>query len=160
MPLKWERNKNPYLSNYFGKLHIGPNIVPAQIFAQALGLNQKLASGQEVKCSGGHPLDEHAVNEAAKKLTDSGAHAEELLLVHSQPQREDKKKMKTLVNHLRQKAVLADDRSPVPLLHPAGVFWFLPAPSPESTELPPSDAFGLVEPGNPDDLVLDIVFDS
>ena len=156
MPLKWERNRNPYVSNYFGKLHMGPNVVPTQIIAQARGIVQMLANGREVKCAGGYPLDEHAVNEASKKLTVSNSHAEELLLVHSQPQREDKKDIKTLVTQLRQKAVLAADRSPVPLQHPASIFWFLPPPGPESAELPPWEAFGSVEPGDPDDLELDI----
>jgi hypothetical protein len=159
MPLKLEKGKNPYVCNYFGKLRVGPNMRPAQIAQQARNLVQRIASGEEVSCAAGHPLDEHAVNEASNKLREPRALAEELLLVHPQPQQEGAKKTRDLVARLREKATIPKTREPIPLRHPAAIFWFTPAPGPEAVELPGWEAFGLVACNDAEDLALDIVFD-
>ena len=132
---------------------------PAQIAAQARNLVQRIESGEEMKCAAGHPLDDHAVNDASSKLREPGSLAEELLLVHPQPQQEGAKKIKDLVGRLREKAVIPKTREPIPLRHLAAVFWFTPAPGQEAVELPEWEEFGLVAPDDPDDLALDIVFD-
>ena len=157
--MKWERGKNPYLHNYFGKLFIGPNATPPQIVSQARKLVQKRKAGKVVELAG-EELDDHAINESSAKLRDPRSLAEELLLVHPQPQREDKKKMKLLLDRLCKTAVVSEGRYPVPLVHPMAIFWFIPSPGPETAKMPEWDAFGLVEAGNSQDLQLDIVFDS
>lgn len=158
MPLKWERGKNPYTHNYFGRLGIGPNVSPGQIIARAKQLKQQMDSREEV-VSAGERLDDHAVSEASQKLREPQTRAHELLLVHPQPQGEGKK-LKKLCDDLRHAASLPEVRPPLPLLHPFALFWFAPAPGSEAAELPDWSAFGLVDPGSEPDRALDIVFDS
>lgn len=160
MPLKWERGKNPYIYNYFGKLQVGPNMRPTQIVAQARSLVQMIIAGEDIRCAANFPLDEHAINEASSKLRDPRALAEELLLVHPQPEREKTGKVKKLVDQIKQKATMPKCDTPIPLLHPLAVFWLIPTPGQEAVDLPDWDELGFVGPGDPEDLLLDIVFDS
>jgi len=158
MPLKWERGRNPYVHSYFGRLRIGPNAAPGQINAQAKQLVQKLKAGEKIAL-GNLELDEHALNEADTKLRKPYTLAQELLLTHPQPM-DESKKVKKLCEELRQVAVLPEARAPLPLLHPLAIFFFTPTPSPEVVELPEWEAFGIVRPGDEQDLALDVVFDS
>jgi hypothetical protein len=64
-----------------------------------------------------------------------------------------------VATQLKGTAVLPDVDDPLPLKHPLAVFCLLPFPEPEVASLPPWEAFGLVEAGNPRDFDLDIVFD-
>jgi hypothetical protein len=158
MPLKWERGQNPYLHTYFGRLRIGPNVPPAQIAQQAKQLKQSLSS-HDIEL-GGRKLDEHTLSEAASKLMkEPNALAQELLLVHPLP-RDESAKLKKACEEIRQTAVLPENRSPLPCVHPLAVFWFLPAPGPEATEPPAWEDFGFVAAGDEADLALDIIFDS
>jgi hypothetical protein len=159
MPFKWEQGKNPFIYNYFGILRIGPNTTQKNILEYARKLKQLLTSGERLELAG-HPLDEHAIDDASRKLHEPVSQSEELLLVHPQPQWDNKKRMKSLVGKLRETALFPEDRSPPPLLHPLALCWFIPAPGAEAAELPEWSAFGLVEPGEGPDLELDIVFDS
>lgn len=157
MPLRWQRGSNPYIHHYFGRLRLGPNANPRQIVEQAKSLRQKLGAGKPLDL-GGQALDEHAVGEAAERLREPGPLAEELLLVHAQPAKKGQD-WKVLVERLRRAAAVSDDRGPLPLVAPTAILWFTPAPGPECAELPEFEAFGLVGPGDPEDLALDIVFD-
>jgi hypothetical protein len=159
MPLKWEPGKNPYLHNHFGVLRVGPSTTRAQIVAQAKKLVLHLAAGQALELAA-YRLDEHAVKHAESALGEPAGLAEELLLVHPQPQRTGKDRLKAALAELRQIPAPCSDRRPPPLRHPLALFEFLPAPGPEAAELPPWEAFGLVTAGDTDDLALDIVFDS
>ena len=158
MPLKWQRNLNPYVHSYFGRLRIGPNVSAVQITEQAKKLDQKIKMGARIELAG-VALDVHMVSEASSRLRKPKALAEELLLVHSQPQGADRK-LKTLCNDVRKLAVAPDDPVRLPLVHPLAVFWFTPEPSAEAAEMPAWEEFKLVEPGDPADLELDIVFDT
>jgi len=159
MPFKWEKGKSPYLCNCYGTLQMGPNALPQQLFQQAKNLTQKLAAGQAVKSAAGFTLDEHAVNEASKMLNDPRSAAEELLLVHPQPQSDGPNKLKALVEQVRKAASFPGERPQIPLRNPMGLFWFVPAPGPEAAELPAWDELGLVGPLDGEDLALDVVFD-
>jgi hypothetical protein len=157
MPMKWVRDTNPYVHNYFGRLRIGPNATPVQIGAQSKKLLQKIVSGQKVILVG-QELDEHAVSEAAKKLYEPASLGEELLLVHPQKTQKDRV-WKKLAEQVQRLAVFPVPECPPPLVHPLAVFWFVPAPGVEAVELPPWEAFGFVEPGDEADIALDVVFD-
>ncbi|MBI4602182.1 MAG: hypothetical protein HY721_09500 [Planctomycetes bacterium] len=157
MPLRWERGTNPYVFNYFGKLRLGPNATPQQIVAQAESLRLKL--GFEKVELAGRELDEHAIQEASARLRDPGPLAQELLLVHPQGKKEGGK-LKALAEKLRGLAVVPDERFPIGLIHPLGIFWLLPAPGVEAAELPAWSDLGLVGPGDEKDRQLDMVFDA
>lgn len=157
MPLKWERGRNPYLDTCYARLQIGPNVVPNQIVAQAKTLKQKLNAGGKLEV-GGQALDEHAIGEAQRNLLGDETRAHELLLVHSEPASEAKRIAATCES-LRQAATPPDERAPLPLAEPAAIFWFTPAPGPEAALPPPWSAFAFIEPGAPEDLAGDIVFD-
>ncbi len=157
MPLRWQRGTNPYVHNYFGRLRIGPNTKPRLIVEHAKRQRQKLATGEKLELAG-QEVDEHAVGEASERLRESGSLAEELLLVH--PQSDQKgKQWKEMANQLQEAARLSEDREPLALAHPSGILWFTPAPGVEAADLPEWEALGLVGPGDPEDLALDIVFD-
>ncbi len=158
--MKWERGKNPYLCNHFAALRVGPNTTPQQLVAVERNLKTELAAGGEVLCVCGHKLDEHEISSACRSLLEPRTLAEELLLVHPQPAKEDRKKVQVVAELLHKKATLPLQRNPIPLRHSAAVFWFMPAPGPEAVELPTWEDFGLVKAGDPEDLALDIVFDS
>ncbi len=158
MPFKWESGKNPYRYNYFGRLGVGPNVQPREVIAIAKKRCQSLAAGRMLKYTDEH-LDEHAVHEASKYLRKPMSLAEELLLVHPQT-RHDEKRLEKLTEQVRQLAVLPEDSRSLPLYHPLAIFWFLPAPGIEAAEMPGWYDFGFVEPGDPEDLELDIVFDA
>lgn len=157
MPMKWLHGANPYVHNYFGRLRIGPNATPVQIGAQRKKLVQKIESGQEIVLAG-QRLDQHTVSEAANMLYEPASLGEELLLVHPQRTQKDHE-WKKLAAHVQCLAVFPIPECLPPLLHPLAVFWFIPAPSVEAVELPPWEAFGLVEPNDEADTALDIIFD-
>ena len=159
MPFKWEKGKSPYVCNYYGTLQVGPNASPQQVVQMARTLAQKLQAGKSVKSAAGFELDEYTVSEAAKMLNDPGAAAEELLLMHPQPQSEGPNKLKEVVEQLRKCATFPGERPRIPLLSPLGLFWFVPPPGPEAAELPEWDELGLIGPSDPEDLALDVVFD-
>jgi hypothetical protein len=159
MPFRWEKWKNPYICNYFGMLQVGPNVSHQQIAAKARELIQKIAAGQKISLPPDHELDEHAVSEASTKLRDPRSAAEELLLVHPQPETEERSRIKALVEQVRKKAALPSERAAIPLRDPLGVFWFAPTPGVEAAELPEWAEFGLTSARDPEDLALDIVFD-
>jgi hypothetical protein len=156
MPLKWLRGVNPYVFNYLGKLRIGPNTPPAHFQPQARRFTQRLAAGERIELAG-EALDEHAINEASRKLLDPGARAEELVLAHPQ-QSQAASSLKAVVDQIQREAVLNELSTPS-LVDPAAIYWFLPNPSPDAVELPDFRALGLVMAGDKEDLDLDIVFD-
>jgi hypothetical protein len=158
MPLKWEPGRNPYIHNYFGRLGLGPNALPLQITEQAKNRRKKIVAGHKVELAG-EVLDEHAVSEASKELLRPRSLAEELLLVHPQPDHQ-RRKGSSPVDKIREEAVVAVDRTSPPLIHPIGIFWFTPLPQVGSLELPDWTSFGLVGPGEAADVELDIIFDS
>jgi len=157
MPLKWLRGVNPYVFNYFGKLRIGPNAPPTIFQAQAKRSTQNLAAGRTVELAG-QVLDEHAINEASRKLLDPAMRAGELLLVHPQG-RQSGDKLKSVADQIRKAAVPPDKGSMPPLIHATAIYWFLPEPGPEAADLPAFESIGLVNAGDDQDLMLDIVFD-
>ncbi|HEV7406089.1 MAG TPA: hypothetical protein VGO11_24295 [Chthoniobacteraceae bacterium] len=162
MPLKWEPGRNPYQQTYFARLGFGPNVTTRQIPGLAKSRKQKLdhdrAKGETVELHG-EPLDEHSLAEAQQKLIDPESRAHELLLVHPEPPREASNLDKAC-KALGEAAALPDERPPLPLTHPLAIFWFTPAPEMAAVSLPPLQAFGFIEAGAPDDLALDLVFDS
>jgi hypothetical protein len=157
MPLIWQNGINPYIFNYFGKLQIGPNAPPANFQPQAKRFVQKLAAGETIELAG-QRLDEHAVNEASRKLLDPRVRASELLLIHPQLGQSGKP-LKTIADQIRRETTLPSDQELPPLSSATAAFWFIPQPGPEAAELPPFEAFGLVAAGDEADLQLDIVFD-
>lgn len=159
MPFKWEPDRNPYLDNYFGRLRVGPNTPRPQIVAQAKKLKQKLRSGGEVKLNS-EALDEHAISDAAERLQNSRALAEELLLVHPQPQRDNRKARRQVVEELRKAAVPPQPTFPPRLRDSLALFWFLPPPGPEIVPPPPFELLELVGPFDEEDKIMDVVFDA
>jgi hypothetical protein len=157
MPLKWTRGVNPYVVNYFGKLQVGPNAEPRVFSARAKNFNQKIAAGETV-ILGGQSLDEHAINEASKKLLDAQTRAGELLLAHPQGA-DERSRLKSATRKIKEAATLPEPRSWPALMDAASLLWFLPAPEPSAAVLPPLDALGLDRAGSAADLELDIVFD-
>jgi hypothetical protein len=160
MPMKWDRSrKSPYVCNHFGVLRVGPNTRRAEITATETKLRQELDAGKVVCCACGHEVDVHQVGKAKAQLLDPRSYAEELLLVHPQPPKDDKKQIRALVETLCQQASLPPCRHPIPLRHPGAVFWFTPAPEDNAVPIPSWDDLGLPRAGSPLDLALDIVFD-
>jgi hypothetical protein len=157
MPLKWQRGVNPYRYNYFGKLHIGPHFRPPQLLEQARNLIQKLTGGEPIELPG-PPLDEHAINEAVSKLREPRSLAEELLLVHAVGPK-TKNRLRSVISDLQAVAVLPSERDPLELVGPATVFCLVGPPGAEAAAFPELSAFGFVQPGDEQDLQLDIVFD-
>jgi len=160
MPLKWNRGKkSPYACNHFGVLRVGPNTRRPEIAETETKLKQELGTGGKVFCACGHELDEHQVGKAKAQLLVPRDYAEELILVHPQPPKDDKSKIRALVGTLNTQATLPPVRNAIPLRHPAAVFCFVPAPGPEAIPWPSWDDLGLPRAGSAADLALDIVFD-
>ncbi len=158
MPLKWQPGINPYMHTYFAKLRAGPNVRADQLIQQCRELKKLLAAGKPVTLDS-TSLDEHALSEAATKLTrEPAALAQELLLVHPQP-KDEGKKLKRVCAELRQASALDETREPLPLAHPLAILWFTPPPAPDVIGRPDWREFGFVESGDEQDLALDIVFD-
>lgn len=158
MPLQWNRDRNPYIHSCFGRLRLGPNAKKTVIVEQARNLAKQVAAGHGVILAG-IDLDEHAVNDAASRLQDAATLGHELLLTHSQPAR-DKKRLNKVVDDIRTMATLPEDPSLPELQHALSLFWFVRAPGPDAAELPPLEAFGLVQAGDDQDSALDVVFDA
>jgi hypothetical protein len=159
MPFKWEKKKSPYRSNCYGTLKLGPNAEPKEVRAQAKNITDVLKVGMAVESAARVNLDEYAVNEASRMLNDPRTWAEELLLMHPQPQREGPDKLKKLVEEVRKSASLPEGRPRIPLRSAMGLLWFVPAPGPEAAQLPDWNDLGMVGPLDPEDLALDVVFD-
>jgi hypothetical protein len=157
MPIKWKYGSNLYADTCYARLRLGPNVAPGTIIAQAGELRKKLAAGVKLEIAG-RALDEHDIAEAQKKLLDEPSRTHELLLVHPEPASEAKRIAATC-EQLRKAAEPSDERTPLPLVVPEAIFWFVPEPGPEAAELPPWNAFGFAEPGGPEDREDDIVFD-
>jgi hypothetical protein len=161
MSLKWDRGKkSPYSCNHFAVLRVGPNTRRQEISQTSQEILRELQGGDKVRCACGHEVDLHQVGHATSQLLEAGSLAEELLLIHPQPPRDNRARVKALVDNLHKAATLPLKRDPIPLRHPAAVLWFTPDPGPEAAELPTWDVLGLVKAGDPEDLALDIVFDS
>jgi len=160
MPMKWQRGKkSPYLCNHFGVLRVGPNTRRTEITATETKLKQELDAGNKVCCACGHIVDEHQIGKAKTQLLEPRSLAEELLLVHPQPPKDDKKIIRTLVENLCSQAVLPLRSRSLSLCDPKDVFWFLTAPEPEAVPWPAWKELGLPHAGSPKDLALDVVFD-
>jgi len=161
MPFEWKQGRNPYRWNYFGILGVGPNVQRTQIVAQEKKLLQKIAhlngKGEKLEVAG-QAVDEHTVTSASARLQNADTLAQELLLAHPQPVRDDKRR-KNLAEQLRTLAAPPLEAAPVPLHAPLALFWFVPAPGAEAAERPGFDELGLVAAGDPADLELDIIFD-
>ena len=160
MPMKWQRGKkSPYACNHFAVLHVGPNTDRKEISQTSGNTLRELQTAQKVYCACGHEVDVHQVGDATSKLLDADSLAEELLLIHPQPPRDNQAKVKVLTENLKKAASLSNPRQPIPLRHPAALFWFMPCPADDAIELPEWRDFGLVSAGDADDMALDIVFD-
>ena len=161
MPMKWERGrKSPYACNHFAVLRVGPNTRRPEIKQTSDDVLREVETGSKVCCACGHEVDVHQVGHAAGQLLEANSLAEELLLIHPQPPRDNKAKVRALADNLHRAAALPLPRCPIPLRHPAAVFWFTPIPCDDVIELPEWREFELVQAGDPEDLALDIVFDS
>lgn len=161
MPMKWVRGrKSPYACNHFAVLRVGPNSSRQEINQTGDNTLRAIKGGAKVTCACGHDVDVHQVGHATSHLLEPDALAEELLLIHPQPPRDNKAKLKALAENLHKAAALPLVRTPIPLRDPAAILWFTPAPGPEVIELPTWKDLGLSEAGGVDDLALDIVFDS
>ncbi len=158
MPLTWKRDVNPYTRNFFGILGVGPNVTRGQIAATGQNLTKICGAGRPPDLAG-QPLDVHEISEASSRLLADASWAAELLLVHPEVRRKSKQ-LKQIKKQIDEAAIIPEQRASIPLLHPAAVFWLLPPPGPEVAPLPPLTELGLAEAGNPEDLALDIVFDS
>ena len=161
MPLNWERGrKSPYACNHFAVLRVGPNTRRLEIKQTSDDTLRELETGCKVFCACGHEVDVHQVGHATSQLLEANSLAEELLLTHPQPPRDNKAKVKALGDNLHKAAALPLKRDPIPLRHPAAVLWFTPPPGSEAVELPAWEDLGLGKAGDLEDLALDIVFDS
>lgn len=159
MPLKWESGKkSPYACNHFAVLRVGPNTSRPAI-SQTKEDTLRRLKAEKVYCACGHEVDLHQVSHATNQLLEPGSLAEELLLVHPQPPKDNKDRVKILAKNLHKAATLPLNKGTIQLRHPAAVLWFTPAPGPEAIEPPAWEDLGLVEAGDPEDLALDIVFD-
>jgi len=159
--MQWERSrKSPYACNHFAVLRVGPNTEPVQVIATESNIKTELNAGKPVYCACGHPVDEHQIGKAKTQLLEPRPYAEELLLVHPQPPKDDRKQIKALVDNLCKQASLPLCRHAIPLRHPTAVFWFTPAPDNQAIPLPSWDDLGLPRAGSPADLAWDIVFDA
>lgn len=159
MPMKWEPGRNPYVLTYFAKLRLGSSATPRVVIAQAEDLTKRLVVGQKVVVAG-VALDEHTINDASARLREPESLAEELLVTHAQPRQDSSRQIKQVTGRLATLASVPDEHSPLALADPEALFWFLPVPEADAVELPEWSALGLVSPGAPQDLALDVVFDS
>ena len=160
MPLKWEEDKNPFVENCFGKLHVGANTSPPQIVAQARELKRQMDAGLDVTSVGDVPLDEFTVNNASQILLTPEGRAEEMLLVHWQPSSGVKKaKIQELRKELTKATELPEGNSIPQLRCPAFIFWFVPRPGVELFDLPEWEELGLEHEHTDGDRRLDVVFD-
>jgi len=158
MPLEWKRGKNPYVYNFFGVLQVGPNTTERHINHLAKQLSNRIKAGFPPKLED-EELDDHQIGEARGALLSEERRALELLLVHPEIGQK-KSRLKEVVKDLRQTAVLAESYDSLPLVHPVGIFWFLPQPEVDAAVWPPLEDFHLVNPGDDADTQFDIVFDS
>jgi hypothetical protein len=157
MPLQWNGKHNPYVFNAFSILGVGPGTTPNQVGQVAKQVTRCVEAGYPPDLAG-EKLDAHQVSEAVSALLDDRKRAAELLLVHP-PVRQEPNRLKAVSAELRTAATLPVAYEPLPLRHPLGLFWFLPAPEPEASDWPELSEFRLVAPGEPLDRDLDIVFD-
>ena len=139
---------------------MGPNVKPKEMLQRAKGFTQRLENEEKIELRG-VSLDEHSIQEAARKLGEpgGGALAQDLLLVHP-PHQGDSKKLKVLAANINELATVAEERPRLMLLHTAAIFWFTPLPGSECATLPEWDDFGFTGSNDEADLELDIVFDS
>lgn len=160
MPLKWEKGrKSPYACNHFAVLRVGPNTRRPEIKQTSDDAVREIQAGAKVFCACGHEVDAHQINHATSQLLEAHSLAEELLLIHPQPPRDNRAKVKALTDNLYQATALPLPRGPIPLRHPAAVFWFTPIPAAAVIEWPEWSDFGLGKAGDEEDQALDIVFD-
>lgn len=161
MPLKWEKSrKSPYACNHFAVLRVGPNSSRRQISDTRDNSLRELQAGIKVCCACGHEVDSHQVGHATSQLLEGGTLAEELLLIHPQPPKDNRAKVQALADNLHKAATLPLPRTPISLRHPVSVFWFTPMPAEEAVALPDWADLGLVRASDAQDLDLDIVFDN
>ena len=161
MPMKWERGKkSPYTCNHFAVLRVGPNTRRREISQISQETLQEIQAGNKVLCACGHEVDVHQVGHATSQLLEANSLAEELLLIHPQPPRDNKEKVNALVNNLNKAAMLPLPARSHSIASPSRSFLVHAHPRTEVIELPGWEEFGLVKAGDPEDLALDIVFDS
>ncbi len=158
MPLMWKRNRNPYVYNYFGVLHVGPNTQIDKIVALAAQHKVRLDSGGKHEV-GGVSVDVYEIGNACKSLQEDKTRAREVLLVHPQVVHKSMD-VNDLLKRLKEKTSLAAEHLPLRLVHPLAIFWFTPPPGPEVAPWPEFTDFQLVGPNDEADRQLDIVFDS
>jgi hypothetical protein len=140
MPLTWKRGTNPYRTNFFGTLGVGPGAQPAVINATRKNLVAKIASGT-AHLAGGRPVSETEINEAAARLMDDASRAAERLLVHAVPTGGSKRL------HQVCAALIAATTPPVAypplrLTNLPGLAPLIPAPGPEDIAWPEWEDFG------------------
>lgn len=92
MPFLWKMGKkSPYACNHFAVLRVGPNTRLPEIIQTSQNILRELQTGNKVCCACGHEVDLHQVRHATIQLLEAGSLAEELLLVHPQPPRVNRK---------------------------------------------------------------------
>jgi hypothetical protein len=138
-------------------LSVGPNTSTAQVVALAKQLATRVEAGAAPEL-GGAKIDAHQVSKACTCLQDEKTRAPELLLVHPEITHK-RKQLDESLKKLRQAATLPVQPDPLPLVHPLGVFWFIPPPGPEAAAWPELAEVRLVGAGDDADLELDIIFD-
>src|SRR5512138_1026808 len=84
-PMHWRRGHNPYRVNAFTILALGPSASPKECSAMAQEWEKLLQSGMELEVAG-QKLELSEVRQACNRLSDRMGAAEELLLVHAEPQ--------------------------------------------------------------------------
>lgn len=157
MPLRWQSGASPFRHSYFSILKCGPHASPQEIVQQSRRRSQELRAGERNELVG-TPLDDYAINGAARELRNPATRAEEMLLAHA-PALKDKSRLKAIFAQIDQAVALPAERPPIELVHPLGLLWFLPPPQPEVAAMPPWEDLGLGQAGDTDDRVIDVVFD-
>jgi hypothetical protein len=157
MAIEWQRGRNPYRHNYFGRLGVGADTTHKQTVNRSLDLVKKLEAGAELLLDG-VPLDVAMIQEAQAALRKPETRAEQLLLVHaSHPElRSDADQPRAELEALIR---LPDARSPLDLVHAGALYALLPRLPPIDLPAPPIEALGVEPVGGDADIALDIVLD-
>ncbi|HVR06929.1 MAG TPA: hypothetical protein VMW75_02680 [Thermoanaerobaculia bacterium] len=157
MPLVWQGNDNPYRTNYFRLLELGPPASPGTIVATRQKLAAKIQAGNPHLVAG-REVSEAEITGAESRLLDERSRAWEVLLVHPVPGPASKR-LQQLCRAIAEEATPAPAPRVPRLGNVRALAALLPLPGPDDIALPSWDELGIPGPEAWEDRRLDIQFD-
>ena len=158
MPLKWKRGKNPYKSNYFGILELGPNATTQLIGIKADDILRRVHGGEADSKEGDCSMSEVEINEAKSRLLDLRNWAAEVLLVHPMVAGDSSRLMSTC-NAILETTAPQFPRVSLRLVNLPALEPLLPSLSADDISLPAWEELVIPGPESLEDRRYDIQFD-